>query len=187
MTSQKIESEVRFSVPNLQTVQSSLAHAGAKKTDTSLQIDTYYKEKGREREPDVPGSVIYRKRKRGEQAAFDVTRKVTSDVPGTWIETETRGLPENFECVFDEIIARGFSSVLIISKRRVTYDLNGFEVCVDEIDGLGSFVEIEALNSKDAPSDLASVAATLGLDWDERIEKGYVTLMKEKQNLEEQS
>lgn len=47
-------------------------------------------------------------------------------------------------CSMMEVLRRlGFSEVGRVKKRRETYQLQGFTVCLDEVEGLGEFLEVE--------------------------------------------
>jgi len=59
----------------------------------------------------------------------------------------------------------GFAVVDEISKTRTIYKINDIEVCLDNVDGLGTFVELEKLGTdrEEGEKVLFSVAFELGL------------------------
>lgn len=82
------------------------------------------------------------------------------------------------------LIAAGFKKFLVIDKIRKQYSYAGFEINVDNIKGLGKFIEIEIIsntkNSGKAKDMLYSIAMNkLGISKDKIIEKGYVRLMSD--------
>ncbi len=76
----------------------------------------------------------------------------------------------------------GYTFGVRIRKKRHIAHHKGLELCLDEIDELGSFVEVEKLAGDDANVDaiqdeLWAVLARLGVDPGDRVHKGYDTLM----------
>ncbi len=74
-------------------------------------------------------------------------------------------------------------SVTMHKRRRIAHYQN-LELCLDDIDELGVFVEVERLAADDADADavqgeLWSLLLSLGIHPDDRIHKGYDTLMKD--------
>ncbi len=72
--------------------------------------------------------------------------------------------------------------VRVFKERRIAH-YHGLELCLDELDQLGSFVEVEKLAGDDADVDaiqgeLWSLLASLGIDSEDRVHKGYDTLMR---------
>ncbi|MGE5829294.1 MAG: CYTH domain-containing protein, partial [Micromonosporaceae bacterium] len=56
----------------------------------------------------------------------------------------------------------GLSPLVTVDKVRRSYGLDGLTVCVDEVDGLGSFIEIESPRSQDR-AGVAQLAQRLGM------------------------
>jgi len=85
------------------------------------------------------------------------------------------------------LVALGFSPVLEVRKRRthfvVTWQGRPVEVALDEVEGLGSFVELEIIAEAPgldaARAVLAGLATELGLDNSER--RSYLELLIERQ------
>ena len=77
----------------------------------------------------------------------------------------------------------GFREVVRVEKNRVVYDFDGAEVCVDDVHGLGKFIEIEILCSidkqEDAKKRIDSIAKSLGLSDDMVEPRKYDALIKE--------
>ncbi len=81
--------------------------------------------------------------------------------------------------------ALGFKPVMLVRKRRlpghITWEDADIEVALDQVDGVGSFVEFELVASADgvelAKSRILSLAAALGLSCAER--RSYLELLLE--------
>jgi adenylate cyclase class 2 len=87
------------------------------------------------------------------------------------IEVEVDSL-EDMILLLEEL---GYERKLEFEKRRKMWALGGCEVCLDELEPLGKFVEIEGPD-EDA---ISKVAAELGLADREHINKGYAVMMSE--------
>lgn len=78
----------------------------------------------------------------------------------------------------------GYTEDVCIKKIRHTASYNGIELCLDEVEELGTFVEAEALTEEDADvdliqADLWKLLKSLGVGEADRVHKGYDTLVKE--------
>ncbi len=84
---------------------------------------------------------------------------------------------------FAEVLARlGFRPVRVVRKRRELYALEGAHVCLDSVDGLGDFAEIEILSEdrEAAEQKLFALAERLGLSRFER--RSYLELLLESES-----
>ena len=71
--------------------------------------------------------------------------------------------------------ALGFSQVLTYRKRTAIYTIGGATVSIDDVEGLGSFCEIEATDDE----AIETVARELGLDASALEQRGYTRLVKD--------
>ncbi len=76
--------------------------------------------------------------------------------------------------------ALSFEEVLIVEKKREVWKIGDIEICLDEIDGLGTFVELEfqAEEKERAEEELFKLACELGLEDFET--RSYMELIIEK-------
>lgn len=80
------------------------------------------------------------------------------------------------------ILAMGFYPTVRVVKSRRTAELSDLSLCVDEVDGLGTFVELERLVADDVPgevvqAELAAFVTALGIAA-ERTEETYDSLVR---------
>ena len=63
------------------------------------------------------------------------------------------------------LTALSFTEVLLVEKKREVYKLNEIEICLDTIEGLGSFVELEIMTDDQQKGEekLFALAGQLGL------------------------
>lgn len=71
--------------------------------------------------------------------------------------------------------ALGFEPVLSYRKETSIYSIGGATVSVDDVEGLGLFCEVEAVDD----DLIGSVARTLGLDASALEQRGYARLVKD--------
>lgn len=81
----------------------------------------------------------------------------------------------------------GFEEVAEIRKHRSTYELDGFKVHLDRVEGLGSFVEVEgaaeAPSIEEAERALLALARSIGVRVEEATAKSYLELYLERRGL----
>ncbi|WP_256300003.1 class IV adenylate cyclase [Haloarchaeobius salinus] len=115
----------------------------------------------------------------------DGTTKVTYKGPLVDERSKTR---EEFETAVAERDAMegildglGFEPAATVRKRRRRFALSGYTVTLDEVDGLGEFVEVEtavdAADIEEARDGAVDVLASLGLDADDGIRTSYLGLL----------
>lgn len=80
------------------------------------------------------------------------------------------------------ILAMGYRPTVRIAKVRRTAALPEFELCVDEVTGLGTFLELERIVSDDVPgksvqAELASFVASLSIEAT-RTDETYDSLVR---------
>lgn len=81
----------------------------------------------------------------------------------------------------------GLSKQVYTKKTRRKAKWNGYEICFDEIDGLGVFIEIEKMASddekmEDVERELLNRLVSFGVDPNDRIMQGYDILTIMNQN-----
>ena len=91
--------------------------------------------------------------------------------------------PDRLKRIFTSLDMR---SLVIVEKDREIYSTDEFEIALDDVRGLGSFIEIEAVKGfssvEAARRRLLRFAESLGLDIDKEDKRGYPYLLLEKQD-----
>lgn len=147
----------------------------------NFQEDHYFKLKGRESEPDLIGSFIYRKRiEKGKYENIIFTRKETVS-EGVWKEVECQFSTKNHLKFIEAALTDFTTETLVIKKRRQTFKFENITLNLDKIENLGWFIEMEILSNVENPTDVLN---RLKKEFDfinrETLNKGYVQLMREK-------
>lgn len=79
----------------------------------------------------------------------------------------------------------GYREVVKVNKKRQKCKLNGLKICLDEVEKLGNFVEVEKMSDEDSSKvqeELFQFLETLGISREDRVFHGYDTLMYQKLN-----
>ncbi len=79
----------------------------------------------------------------------------------------------------------GYKVAVEITKIREKTKLGEYEICVDQVEKLGSFIEVEKMSDEDGEivqEELFGFLESLGIIRENRVELGYDTLMYLKQN-----
>ncbi len=74
----------------------------------------------------------------------------------------------------------GYFPALQIKKERVIGHLNGYEICLDDVEHLGSFIEIEKMSDEDPTEvrrQLQDFLFSLGVLLEDEVHDGYDILM----------
>jgi adenylate cyclase, class 2 len=97
-------------------------------------------------------------------------------------ETEVLNGPEMHEA----LLVMGYKEAVRVNKTRVTTAYNGCEICIDEVENLGSFIEVEKMvddtnvDAEKIQTELFEFLKTLGIAVEDRVRVGYDILMLQK-------
>jgi predicted adenylyl cyclase CyaB len=162
--------EIKARCADSERVRATLARAGAVLRGTDRQTDTYFRcAAGRLklREGDIENGLIHYAR---ADAAGPKESRVTlyPTAPGTNLR---------------ELLAGALGVLVVVRKRRDIWFRANVKIHVDEVDGLGSFVEVEAIDL-DGSIGAARLRAQceetmrlLGVRADELVERSYSDLL----------
>lgn len=103
---------------------------------------------------------------------------------GSWQEVETEISKEVAKMLASFFLANGFTEEVRIIKRRQSCKYNGCEINIDNIKGLGSFIEVEKMSDpkgvEQSKNKILGFLEKIGVNKSQVINKGYVSLMREK-------
>ncbi|NNE28450.1 MAG: class IV adenylate cyclase [Saprospiraceae bacterium] len=138
-----INIEIKASCARPAWVEDKLLDLGARFEGTDHQIDTYFKvEKGRLklREGNIENNLIYYQRsdREGPKQSDFFLQPVEQDSP------------------LKEMLTQGLGVEVVVDKSRKIFFIDNVKFHIDEVKGLGGFVEIEAsdLDSPRSPEEL---------------------------------
>jgi len=92
---------------------------------------------------------------------------------------------DNRDRLVELLQSLGFNPVINIRKRRLVYTKESYTVTIDEVEGLGYFVEIETTTSSEdliskCVEDIMKFASALGLSSNKVEKKTYLELLLER-------
>jgi len=170
------EIEVKAKILDFNDIKQKLIDLGCKFSKPLLQKDTIYIHKSIKYTDIKQGDSVLRIR--DSNGKFIMTLKYQ-------LETKLNNIEK--EIVIDDPIQgdailkyMDFKEVVKITKTRIKCKYNEYTICLDNIDKLGSFVEVEKMtNAKDGTkvqNKLFDFLKTLGIKKEQQVFKGYDTL-----------
>jgi adenylate cyclase, class 2 len=181
----QIEVELKFAVPDLAAVESGLSGLGASVSEAKLEIDVYYQHPARDFAATDEALRIRRRGPLGfmtyKGPKLDATTKTRREIDLALPDDPAS--PDRYAELLD---ALGFKPRAEVRKWRrkanVAWEGRQVEASLDDVVGLGTFVELELLTSPEgiaaARQCLLSLAARLGLAGSER--RSYLELLLER-------
>lgn len=182
-----IEVEIKIKVDSLEEIKKRLSECG-KLIKSIRQIDEYYSPCQRDFFANKPHPVEWlRLRINPDKTIFEYDRSVNKRADGLQdyaeeYETEV-SRPEELRKILEFL---DFKKVITIDKQREYWACGDFEVALDDIKGLGFFMEVEAKggfkNAVEARENCMEFSRRLGVEVYEKslIKKGYPELLLEK-------
>ncbi len=170
------EIEIKARVKDRDTVMKKLTIIGCVFGEPVVQKDTVYARNVGSLEAYNNNNVYLRIRIKDNGKAFFTAKKPISGLDKLEHETEITKSKEMHEA----ILLMGFKEAVKVHKSRITTEYNGCEICIDEVEGLGLFIEMEKMGDGDADAiqkELFDFFKSLGVEEKDRIHVGYDILM----------
>ncbi len=182
-----IEVEVKIAIDNFEEIKTKVAGVG-KLMKSIRQIDDYYVPCHRDFFAQKPHPIEWmRIRTNPDKVVFGYNKSINKKADGSQeyaeeYETEI-SQPEEFKKILNFL---DFKKVVTVDKQREYWDCGDLEIALDKIEGLGSFIEVEAKgnfeNTTKAKEACLEFLKKLGIEDAEstQIKKGYSVLLLEK-------
>lgn len=176
----RIELEIKIPVASLESLESSLSILGAKLLSDEEQVDVYFQHPCRDL-----ASTDEALRVRRVNGAVWLTYKGPKIGTAYKVRREEEVMVSSFESIISLLQLLGFREVAVLKKRRMVYEVERLRVYLDHVEGLGSFVEVEALITEDEErtmleAELRELAERLNLPLEKATTKSYLELYLEK-------
>ncbi len=138
-----IEVEVRARVDSLDTVRNALEDMGAKLIKSSRQVDKVFElDKFLDSEHKVlEGGIVARIRQDDGKIKLQFKEISRTDGAGMEFSSEVGDIS-----LADEFLEKlDFKECFTVCKKREKYSFDGFVICLDDVELLGTFIEIEKM------------------------------------------
>ena len=179
-----MEIEVKAKLRNRSEVMGKLAALGCAFSDVKTQDDMVWVEKTGSLDDFLSNEVFLRIRvQNGEKVILTAKSPKAKQGDESLIKQEHEVVVDSAEEARSILLMLGLKEAVRVVKKRQTAHHNGYEICMDDIEGLGSFIELEKIaEEKDAAKiqdEMAIFLKTLGILPEDRVRKGYDILMLE--------
>lgn len=169
-----VEMELKASIENINEIKNELSRLGCEWGKLDEQVDKIYL---RENTIGFSSPVI---RLRRCKAGIFLTLKVLEENVNTAQELETRIYDME---VMDKILSiLGFRFCVLVNKKRETTFYKGFSICLDDVEGGGTFIEIEKLSDnnmdqKNIYEQQKEILKKLGIDDKQLVNEKYYQII----------
>ncbi|MEM1873205.1 MAG: class IV adenylate cyclase [Acidilobaceae archaeon] len=165
----EVEAKYRVGCERFASIASTLESMGFENRGDSLEVDEYYQHPCRDF---AATDEALRVRRRGDGAVeltYKGPRESSLNYKGRLELTARVADSEQLSKVLE---ALGFKKAVVVVKQRRVYEKSGVSVALDEVRGLGCFVEIEG-----GLESIESVAEKLGLKREDYVAETYAELL----------
>ncbi len=182
----EVEKKVTLTTQNSERVLNALRALNVTFDSLLEQVDIYYKEAHFRSHTHGAGSWIIRVRY--ENGISSLTMKKLTEIDGVWNEQETQ--VENGNVVEHVLETIGVEKATEIRKSRKQGRFGNIEVNLDDVAGLGRFLEVsietegeDALQIENAQKELDQFLDTLKVNKDDIELRGYPTIVLENEGV----
>ena len=175
------EIEVKAKVKDVLVLKSKIEKLGSVLSDPIIQDDTVFINFTGDFTKSAPGTNFLRIRKAKGKILFTLKQSQKNDLDCIEKEVEISDAVQFKEAL--ELM--GYHEAVQVHKTRMKTKYNGMEICLDEVQGLGSFIEVEKITEGDGEviqDELFQFLQTLGVQKEDRVMIGYDTLIYLKNN-----
>lgn len=176
-----MEVEIKVKLKNLNSIKNKLLKLGAKLGKSKKQIDIFYKPKNKVRSTLKPGSFILRIRQSGKDKFL--TFKALTSIKGVWEEYEVQ--IDNVREMQKIIEKLGLVKIFSLEKIRIPGRLEKFELNLDKVKELGSYMEIELIDKDGirAQNKIRELFLKLGVSENQLERRGYGEIVSAKMGI----
>jgi adenylate cyclase class 2 len=176
------EIEVKAKIESFEEIQSKLTDLGCVFSEPQIQKDRVYLDNSIEFPDKTVGTLYLRIRNSNGKNIFTLKKQLATEAENLEKELVIND-PEKCN---DILKLMGYHEVLQISKTRIKCKFNEMKICLDQVDRLGAFVEVEKMTTENdtekVKKELFEFLEILGVKKEDQIFKGYATMIYELDN-----
>lgn len=173
------EIEVKAKVKDFDLLIDNLKKLGCVLSEPIIQDDYIYQKKDGGKEKGFP---VLRIRKQNNKILFTLKKNRSNELDCIEKEIEV-----NNDIILSEIIELlDYIKTVEVHKKRIKTNHEDYEICLDSVNNLGYFIEVEKMSDEDGQkiqNELFDFLETIGIKKEDRVLKGYDTLLLEKNNI----
>lgn len=138
------EVEIKAKLENEEAILAKLTELGVTFSASAAQDDTIYVKETGSLEIFLSNSLFLRLRVvDGMRTIFTAKYHENRDAANDTYATEYEVDVSSRDMMEQILMLQGYKEAVRVQKTRRTAVYNGWEICLDEVDGLGSFIEVE--------------------------------------------
>lgn len=172
------EIEVKAKVTNLSSLEKKLKALGCSFSSPLSQIDRIFIPLSAGI-PTKPGESALRIREQDGKYFYTVKQTKSNDLD--CIEKEMEVTKEQAATLLETFPLIGFKEVETVKKQRRKTQYNEYEICLDSVEELGGFIEVEKLSTEEhgerVQEELFVFLESVGVKRDDRVFHGYDILL----------
>ncbi|MDP3947587.1 MAG: class IV adenylate cyclase [bacterium] len=172
------EIEIKLRVRDLKALETRIQESGCVLSEPIHQHDVIYSLRGssREFENAKKGDVIVRIRRQDNKAELNLKQQCSNEMDNLEYETEVK----DPDATHQMLLLLGWRPSVEVKKIRRKGKIGSYEICLDRVEELGDFVELENMTEDDADpnkvrEELFGVLESLGLSRQAEEIRGYDT------------
>jgi adenylate cyclase, class 2 len=173
------EIEIKAVLKDKGAVMKKLQGLGCEFSKPIHQDDAVYVERVGDLKTFLSNSVFLRIRVNDNSQVIFTAKQRTGPLVAIEHETIVNSAEELREILF----MMSYKKAVEIRKERQVAHYKDYEICIDEVEGLGSFIEMEKLstdeNVEEIQEEMFVFFESLGIKRDDRVTKGYDILLLE--------
>ncbi len=173
----KREIEIKVKIDSFDAVKNKFAELGCTWTEPVIQDDTTFVNYDGDYMKWKPNTNFLRIRKMKGKTLFTLKQSTTVN--------ELVSLEKEFEVsdaqeLQDSLELMGYHAAVRVVKTRMKTHYKNYEICLDNVEKLGAFIEVEHITDMDpdqAQTEMTEFLKNIGVDTSKRVMNGYDTLM----------
>ncbi len=179
-----MEIEIKARLKEGKSVMQRLTNLGCEFSDPIMQDDRVWAKECSSMEAFLNNPVFLRIRiENGGKAILTAKKSKQQSGQESLVKREHGVVIDSVEEARGILEMLGLREVVRTIKKRTTTKHRDFEICFDDVDGLGMFIELEKIaDEADAPRiqrEMKALLTELGVTEDDYVHKGYDILMLE--------
>ncbi len=175
------EIEVKAKIESVENIKEKLSALGCQFGVTMIQEDIIFLPVGIEYDGIVKGTPVVRVRNSNGVIVLTLKKRVIEG--SELVKFEQEIIVDNKQKTIEIVEHMGFHEVISVNKKRIECKHDGVSICIDEVEGLGNFIEVEKMSDEEdgakIQNQLTDFLGTLEIENENIITKGYDTLIYE--------